>query len=75
MLAGICQYQGNATTLQRALLDCQLLDELPAGEFEVHGWAEKNAMLVNSWDNGGKGGRPTKNPRVTLDPQDWKPIG
>jgi hypothetical protein len=69
MLAGLCQYRGNATTLQRALLDCQLLDELPAGEFEVHGWAEKNAMLLNSWDNGGKGGRPTKNPRVILDPQ------
>ena len=73
MLAGICQYQGDATTLQRALLDCQLLDEPPAGEFEVHGWAEKNAMLLNSWDNGGKGGRPAKNPRVNPDPKSGNP--
>jgi hypothetical protein len=64
MLAGICRYQGDATTLKQALLDCQLLDELPAGEFEVHGWAEKNASLLTSWENGSKGGRPAKNPRV-----------
>ena len=38
MLAGIFQYQGNATTLQRALLDCQLLDELPAVPSKVDAW-------------------------------------
>ena len=73
MLAGICQYQGNAATLHQAMLDCQLLDELPAGEFEVHGWAEKNATLLTSWHNGNKGGRPTKNPRVNPDSKPENP--
>jgi hypothetical protein len=73
MLAGICQYQGNAATLHQAMLDCQLLDDLTAGQFEVHGWAEKNATLLNSWDNGTKGGRPAKNPRVIPDPKSGNP--
>ena len=69
MLAGICQYQGNAADLHQAMLDCRLVDRLENGCYEVHGWAEKNAMLLKSWDNGNKGGRPSNNPRVNLDPK------
>jgi hypothetical protein len=73
MLAGICQYQGNAATLHEAMLECRLLDPLGDGKYEVHGWAEKNATLLTSWDNGGKGGRPAKNPWVNPDPQSGNP--
>jgi hypothetical protein len=38
----------------------ELLDPLETGEFEVHGWAEKNAAFTKNWENGGKGGRPSK---------------
>jgi hypothetical protein len=31
----------------------------------VLGWAEKNASLFAAWENGGKGGRPKKNPDET----------
>jgi hypothetical protein len=33
---------------------------LETGEFEVYGWAEKNAAFTKNWENGGKGGRPSK---------------
>jgi hypothetical protein len=64
MLAGICQYQGNAATLHQAMLDCRLLDPLEDGKYEVHGWAEKNASYVSCWANGAKGGTK-KNPSAT----------
>jgi hypothetical protein len=38
----------------------ELLDPLETGEFEVYGWAEKNAAFTKNWENGGKGGRPSK---------------
>ena len=64
MLAGICQYQGDAAQLHRAMLDCRLLDPLENGRYEVHGWAEKNASYQAAWSNGAKGGKP-KNPQAT----------
>lgn len=63
MLAGICQYQGDAAVLHRAMLDCRLLDPLDGGRFEVHGWAEKNASYTAAWSNGAKNGA-RKNPPV-----------
>ncbi len=65
MLAGICQYQGDAAVLHRAMLDCRLLDPLDGGRFEVHGWAEKNASYTAAWSNGAKNGA-RKNPSVPV---------
>jgi hypothetical protein len=61
MLAGICQYQGDASQLRQAMLDCRLIDLHENGQYEVHGWAEKNASLIANWTNGTK----SKNPRPT----------
>ena len=65
MLAGICQYQGNAATLYQGLIDCRLLDPLGDGKYEVHGWAEKNASYIAAWANGAKGS--TKKPPPATD--------
>ena len=59
-LAGICQYHGDPDHLLKTFLKLELLDPLESGEFEVHGWAEKNSAFTKNWENGGKGGRPSK---------------
>lgn len=57
-----CRFQGDATLLESVLSDAQFIKR--NGAFiQVLGWAEKNAYLVNSWENGSKGGRPKKAPR------------
>jgi len=48
MLSGICRYAGPENLL-RVLVECQLLDDRQDGTYEVHDWAEKNAVLVRNW--------------------------
>ena len=48
MLSGICRYAGPENLL-RVLVECQLLDDREDGTYEVHDWAEKNAVLVRNW--------------------------
>jgi hypothetical protein len=63
-LPGICQYHGDPDHLLRTFLKLELLDLLDDGEYEVHGWAEKNASYKAAWANGAKGGTK-KNPSAT----------
>lgn len=63
-LKGICKAECAASDLERALITCGYLAR--EGEtVEVLKWAEQNASLLAAWENGGKGGRPKKNPRET----------
>lgn len=64
MLAGICRFTGDAEMLLKEMETCGFLDK-KEGVWEVHGWAEKNAQLLNAWKVGKSGGRPPKNPRVS----------
>jgi hypothetical protein len=63
MLAGICNFSGDADTLFQTMVDVKFLDMEENGSFTVHEWAEVNAALVHNWEAGKKGGRPPKNPR------------
>ena len=83
MLAGICQFGGDPDILAKMMVDCGFLDVLESGEWEVHGWSEKNARLIHNWEAGKTGGRPPKNPRdnPSVNPRDtprdnpWKTQG
>ncbi len=46
---------------------------METGEFEVHGWAEKNAAFTKNWENGGKGGRPSKTANKNPNPVSGNP--
>ena len=54
MLAGICRFTGDPQLLLTELENCKFLDKTEGDVWEVHGWAEKNDILVRAWDNGKK---------------------
>lgn len=56
MLAGVCQFQGDAKVLLDTMVELHLLDPLNQGHYEVHGWAENNSTFIKNWTNGAKGG-------------------
>jgi hypothetical protein len=60
-LAGICEYPGpsDSRTFTDWLIQSGFLDFIN-GEYQVHQWNEYNRTLINSWNNGAKGGRPPK---------------
>jgi len=58
-IAGICDYDNDATGLRKALVDCGFLEPQNNGTYRVHDWKNVNASLINSWKNGVKGGRPS----------------
>jgi len=86
-LKAVCRYPGDADEFERAMIDGGWVER--EGETIIAtGWADKNAKLVQAWENGAKGGRPKTqrkpkhNPRVTQqEPTDnptvthGKPIG
>jgi hypothetical protein len=67
-LKGLCKASCDGATLEAVLIEAGYIAR--DGAFiEVLKWAEQNASLIAAWENGSKGGRPTKkpsqNPRVT----------
>jgi hypothetical protein len=70
---GLCKAPHDAARFEAVLIECGYLSR-DGAYVEVLKWAEQNASLIAAWENGGKGGRPSKpnqNPRV----QDGKPKG
>jgi hypothetical protein len=63
-----CRYVGDAALFEQALTDAGFVKR-EGDSVHVLGWAEQNAALLAAWENGARGGRPTKkpkqNPRVT----------
>ena len=62
-IKGICGFEGEAESLEKALIEVGFAERISTGAFVVSGWAEKNAQLLAAWENGAKGGRPAKYPR------------
>ena len=60
-IKAICQFSGDAKALEDALIAAEYMDR-DGLTVTVVGWAEKNATLIASWNNGRNGGRPKKNP-------------
>ena len=56
-----CRYPGDAQKFEDALIDAGYIAR-EGDSVVVLGWLEKNASLVKNWTNGGKGGRPKKEP-------------
>jgi len=63
-LKALCRYTGDAELLESSLLESGWIEKTENG-YDVPKFAEHNAQLVNSWENGKKGGRPKKNPGKT----------
>lgn len=59
VLKAICRWEGEPDRLQKALADSGFID-IDGQRVTVHQWAEVNAALLKSWENGKKGGRPPK---------------
>ena len=56
-----CRYPGDAQKFEDVLIDAGYIAR-EGDSVVVIGWLEKNASLVKNWTNGGKGGRPKKEP-------------
>ncbi len=66
-LASICHSEMNGDDLKTILTDCGFVSG-KNGTLTIHEWADFNRALINSWNNGSKGGRPKKptgNPEIT----------
>jgi hypothetical protein len=61
-LKAICRYEGDSERLRSALVNAGFIRK-ERGGFVVHGWAESNAKLLANWENGKRGGRPSKTPQ------------
>lgn len=63
-----CRAPHDAAVFEQALTDAGFVVR-DGDSVVVLGWAEQNASLLAAWENGARGGRPTKkpkqNPRVT----------
>lgn len=71
---GLCKAPVDAAALEAALVECGYL--VRDGAFvEVLKWAEQNASLIAAWENGGKGGRPPKEPKENPRVPDVEPSG
>lgn len=65
ILKSICKAPHNSKKFEKAMIDSGFI-RIEGSSFVAHDWDEVNASLVTSWENGKKGGRPSKkNPRVT----------
>jgi hypothetical protein len=58
-LACICKWEGNPDVLVSLLLELRFLEQ-ENGVYVVHEFDQHNAKLVSNWNNGSKGGRPSK---------------
>ncbi len=60
ILKAITQSRANKEALWNAFTESGFLDQHQDGSIEAHGFYEANASLFSSWENGKKGGRPSK---------------
>lgn len=64
----ICKAPHSAEFFENCMVEAGFI-EIIDNEIVAHDWADVNASLITSWENGKKGGRPKKkpkeNPRVT----------
>lgn len=60
-LKGICRFKGDAGEFESAMTSAGFVSR-NGDEITVIGWEEYNASLIAAWSNGGKGGRPRKEP-------------
>lgn len=64
----ICKAPHSAEFFENCMVEAGFI-EIIDNEIVAHDWADVNASLITSWENGKKGGRPkkkpTENPRVT----------
>ena len=78
---GITQSRADKNALWDALIESGFLDLHEDGTIEAHGFYDANAQLVSNWENGKKGGRPSKekpteNPKIThQEPKEEKDDG
>jgi hypothetical protein len=71
-LGEVCYYKGNLRVFRDGLETCRFIIPKPTGSstekpmgFIVNDWETVNAMLLRSWSNGMKGGRPSKTEKPT----------
>jgi hypothetical protein len=57
-----CRAPHDAAAFEQALTDAGFV-ERDGGCIVVLGWADQNAALLAAWENGAKGGRPSKKPK------------
>jgi hypothetical protein len=67
----ICKAPQTAKIFHKAMLESGFI-EISDEEIVVHEWDSVNAYLVNSWENGKKGGRPKNKPAEN--PRDNPPL-
>lgn len=60
-LKALCRFPGDAAKLEQVLVEGEFI-ERDGESISVPKWAGHNAKLIANWDNGGKGGRPIKEP-------------
>jgi len=60
ILKAITQSRATKEALWDAFIESRFLDLHADGSIEAHGFYEANASLFSSWENGKKGGRPSK---------------
>lgn len=65
-----CKFPGDAEAFESALTEAGFISR-DGDTIKVVGWAEKNASLLASWENGSRGGRPKNQPQETQ----TKPMG
>lgn len=69
-----CRFDGDHEALEAALVEAGFI-ERDGDNIKIVGWAEKNASLIAAWENGNKGGRPSKKPTDNPLETHWKPTG
>lgn len=72
-LKGLCKATCDAAKLEAVLIEAGFIAR-DGAHIEVLKWAEKNASLIAAWENGSKGGRPSK-PNQNQRVMDGKPKG
>jgi hypothetical protein len=60
-IKAICRFGGSPDLLEASLAECGFISR-EGSVVSVCSWDEYNASLISSWNNGGKGGRPRKQP-------------
>jgi hypothetical protein len=88
-LKDMCHFAGEGSVLREALKSCGFIRERPRKPtgyetgnpdeptgFIVHDWERVNANMVAAWNNGAKGGRPSKldNPRISSEKTRRNPL-
>jgi len=57
IVAAIADWEGDPMAFEHALIKAGFAHR-EGSDFVLHQWAEHNKRILNSWDNGSKGGRP-----------------